>query len=60
MMPAAPWLLFKFWIALVKMLFAGPGATVPIFSISGSVAECPIRPRTETSAMIAGKIARMA
>jgi hypothetical protein len=55
--PAVPWLFCKFWIALVKIVFAGPGATLPRFSISGCVAEWPTSPRTETSAIIAGKIA---
>ncbi len=47
-------------MALVRMSLAGPGATEPMFSSSGSVAESPIRPMIETSAMIAGKIASTA
>ena len=56
--PEVPRLRWMFSIALVKMLFAGPGATLPRFSISGCVAECPIKPRIETSAIKAGKIAK--
>jgi len=55
--PAAPRLLLRFSIALVKIVLAGPGATLLRFSISGWVAEWPTRPRIETSAMMAGKIA---
>ncbi len=46
-----------FSIALVKISFAGPGATLPRLSISGWVADSPIRPSTDTSTISAGKIA---
>ena len=49
-----------FSIALVKMSFAGPGATLPRLSISGWVADSPISPSTETSTISAGKIASTA
>jgi hypothetical protein len=55
--PAVPWCPPTLWIALVKIVFAGPGATVARLLISGYVAECPIRPRTETITMIIEKIA---
>ena len=54
--PAAPWLSSMFSIALVKMSWAGPGATLPRLSISGCVADSPMRPSTETSTISAGKI----
>ena len=43
----------------LKISWAGPGATSPRLSISGWVAESPIRPSTDTSTSSAGKIARM-
>ena len=58
--PAAPWLPWMFLIALVKMSFAGPGATLPRLSIRGWVAESPISPSTETITISAGKIASTA
>jgi hypothetical protein len=47
-------------IASVKISWAGPGATLPRFSISGSVADSPIRPSSETITISAGKIASTA
>ena len=47
-------------MALVKISFAGPGATVPSSSSSGWVADSPTRPRIETSTISAGKIASTA
>jgi hypothetical protein len=44
--------------ALARILWAGPGAKPPRLSRSGLVAESPIRPRIETSAIRAGKIER--
>ena len=44
-------------MALVKISLAGPGATVPRLSISGCVADSPTSPSTDTSTIIAGKIA---
>ena len=44
-------------MALVKISWAGPGATVPRLSISGCVADSPTRPRIETRTISAGKIA---
>ena len=44
-------------MALVRMSLAGPGATWATLSSSGWVADGPISPRIETSAMSAGKIA---
>jgi len=44
-------------IALVKISFAGPGATFPRLSISGWVAELPTSPSTDTSTISAGKMA---
>ena len=46
-------------MAFVKMSFAGPGATCPRLSIRVCVVPVPIRPSSETSARIAGKIARI-
>ena len=46
-------------MVLVRMSLAGPGATCDTLSSNGCVADGPISPRIETSAMIAGKIARM-
>ena len=57
--PAAPWLPWRFSIALVKISLPGPGATLPRLSISGWVADSPISPRIETSTISAGKIDRM-
>ena len=39
--PAAPWLLSRFSMALVRMSLAGPGATLPTLSSSVCVAESP-------------------
>ncbi len=58
--PAAPWLPWMSLIALVKMSFAGPGATLLRLSSRGSVAESPISPSTETITISAGKIASTA
>jgi hypothetical protein len=44
-------------MALVKISFAGPGATAPRLSIRGCVADSPISPRIDTRTMSAGKIA---
>ena len=44
-------------MALVKICFAGPGATLPRLSISGCVADWPTSPRTEMMTMIIGKMA---
>ena len=57
--PAAPWLRCRFVIASVKISCAGPGAIWRMLSSSVCVAESPSSPRTETSARIAGKIARI-
>jgi hypothetical protein len=57
--PAAPPLFWRFWIALVTICLAGPGATAPRLSISGCVADGPISPNTATSASRAGKIDRI-
>jgi len=56
-MPAPPPLDARPSIAPVRISFAGPGATLPTFSSSGSVADAPTRPMIETRAMSAGKIA---
>jgi len=57
--PAAPLLCCRFWIALVTISFAGPGATLPTLSISGWVADWPTRPRIETRTSSSGKIDRI-
>jgi hypothetical protein len=59
MTPAAPWLFCRFWSAVVRISFAGPGATWLRLSSSGCVAELPISPRIETSAISAGNIERI-
>ena len=59
MTPAEPRLFCRFWMVLVRMSLAGPGATCETLSSSGCVADGPISPRIETNAMMAGKIARM-
>jgi hypothetical protein len=46
-------------MALVTISLAGPGASLPTLSSNGWVAELPIRPRTDTRARIAGKMARI-
>ncbi len=56
--PAVPCWLWMFWVALVKICLAGPGATALRLSISGWVADGPTRPRIESKAISAGKIAR--
>ncbi len=56
-MPAAPRLRCRFWIALAKIWWTDPGASLLRLAISGWSAEVPISPRIETSAMIAGKMA---
>ncbi len=57
--PAAPRVRSSPWTAPVKMCWAGPGAILPRFVISGPVAEGPISPRMETMAISAGKMAWM-
>ena len=59
-MPAPPPLEARPSIAPVRISFAGPGATLPMFSSSGSVAAGPTRPMIETSAMSAGNSASTA
>jgi hypothetical protein len=44
-------------IALVRIWCTDPGASFPRLLKRGCVAACPINPRIDTSAMIAGKIA---
>ncbi len=57
--PAAPWERCRPCTAPVKIWRPVPGASEPRWLMSGWVAECPIRPRIETSAIMAGKIAWM-
>ena len=57
--PAAPRLCCMLVIALVRIWCTDPGASLLRLSINGCVADGPISPRIETSAMSAGKIARI-
>jgi len=40
--------------ALMRMSFAAPGATLPMFSNNGCVKDDPTKPMIDTKAMIAG------
>ena len=49
-----PWLDSRLVRTLVRMSFAGPGATLDRLSSSGWVADGPITPSTDTSASSIG------
>ena len=54
-----PWFCSRLVRTLVRMSFAGPGATVLRLSSSGCVADGPITPSTDTSASSIGNSERM-
>jgi len=56
---APPRLCVRPFKAFSKILLAGPGAKLPRFVRSGLVADSPIRPTIETSAISAGNIDRI-